>query len=483
VTVTNHDLQPAQPLRAPHRQDTGASRAGAAAVPQLVPPATYRYTAGVVQRVVATPAGPLPAGAAGARTQALPPRLKAGIEHLSGVSMAPVTVHYNSPRPAAVDALAYAHGSEIHLGPGQERHLAHEAWHVTQQAQGRVPATSRVGGTALNDSPALEREADTMGERALRMPVGDVTFSADAAHANAAPTAPLQRVIQKPHTRTGEVFGRLTTPMIQARLTQASTAMVDIMKELHADQTKTYTWPEAVKEAKRQVKAAGRKVTGRQNRLNDHTDLLSYANSFGVLAPTLTTYVTKHSGVFDAALTELEFSKDDFGFSSTMTDNQMKTMVTDTMMAMPATLTRTMSAFNELADAEVLAHSVVGSAWKGNQFEQWIDANVFPTLKFRVKFSNSKLQQDRTCDGYDQPNDILWDYKHYTGSVPKDQAEDYHTVVSKKIASTSGYTPKKVCYLFSDKSTAQTNKWLNTSYGFEVWYVQTGVPPKPIQLY
>jgi hypothetical protein len=166
-----------------------------------------------------------------------------------------------------------------------------------------------------------------------------------------------------------------------------------------------------------------------------------------------------------------------------MTDNQMKTMVTDTMMAMPATLTRTMSAFNELADAEVLAHSVVGSAWKGNQFEQWIDANVFPTLKFRVKFSNSKLQQDRTCDGYDQPNDILWDYKHYTGSVPKDQAEDYHTVVSKKIASTSGYTPKKVCYLFSEKSTAQTNKWLNTSYGFEVWYVQTGVPPKPIQLY
>lgn len=27
-------------------------------------------------------------------------------------------------------------GAEIHVGPGQEQHLAHEAWHVTQQKAG-----------------------------------------------------------------------------------------------------------------------------------------------------------------------------------------------------------------------------------------------------------------------------------------------------------------------------------------------------------
>lgn len=50
-------------------------------------------------------------------------------------------MHYNSSRPAQLQALAYAQGSDIHLGPGQERHLPHEAWHGVQQAQGRVQPT------------------------------------------------------------------------------------------------------------------------------------------------------------------------------------------------------------------------------------------------------------------------------------------------------------------------------------------------------
>src|SRR5256885_8606182 len=57
---------------------------------------------------------------------ALPTPLKAGIEGLSGLSMDDVTVHYNSGKPAEMQALAYTQGSEIYLGPGQERHLAHE---------------------------------------------------------------------------------------------------------------------------------------------------------------------------------------------------------------------------------------------------------------------------------------------------------------------------------------------------------------------
>jgi hypothetical protein len=64
-----------------------------------------------------------------------------------------------------MQALAYAQGSEIHLGPGQERYLPHEAWHVVQQKQGRVPVTGSVNAIALNDSPNLEAEANRMGRK------------------------------------------------------------------------------------------------------------------------------------------------------------------------------------------------------------------------------------------------------------------------------------------------------------------------------
>jgi hypothetical protein len=66
----------------------------------------------------------------GTNKTGLPDRLKAGIESLSGIDMSDVRVHANSARPAQVGALAYAQGNEIHLGSGQEKHLAHEAWHV-----------------------------------------------------------------------------------------------------------------------------------------------------------------------------------------------------------------------------------------------------------------------------------------------------------------------------------------------------------------
>ena len=98
----------------------------------------------------------------------LPNRLKSGIENLSGLSMDDVRVRYNSPKPAQLQALAYTQGTEIHVAPGQERHLAHEAWHVVQQKQGRVRTTRQMKGKAINDSPALEREADKMGAKALR---------------------------------------------------------------------------------------------------------------------------------------------------------------------------------------------------------------------------------------------------------------------------------------------------------------------------
>ena len=100
----------------------------------------------------------------------LPDRLKSGIESLSGMRMDHVKVHYNSNKPKQLQAHAYAQGSEIHLASGQEQHLAHEAWHVVQQAQGRVKATQLKGAVALNDDAGLEAEADAMAAK-LHAPV------------------------------------------------------------------------------------------------------------------------------------------------------------------------------------------------------------------------------------------------------------------------------------------------------------------------
>jgi len=100
------------------------------------------------------------------RRDRLPAELKAGVESLSGLDLSSVRVHRNSSAPAQLNALAYAQGSDIHLGPGQEKHLPHEAWHVVQQMQGRVRPTLQAAGAPINDDPALEREADQMGAHA-----------------------------------------------------------------------------------------------------------------------------------------------------------------------------------------------------------------------------------------------------------------------------------------------------------------------------
>ena len=97
----------------------------------------------------------------------LPDNLKSGIGNLSGYSMDDVKVYYNSDKPAQLQALAYAQGTDIHLGSGQEKHLPHEAWHVVQQKQGRVkPILQMKGGVNVNDDKELENEADVMGAKA-----------------------------------------------------------------------------------------------------------------------------------------------------------------------------------------------------------------------------------------------------------------------------------------------------------------------------
>jgi hypothetical protein len=122
----------------------------------------------------------------------LPDKLKAGIESLSGHSLDDVQVHYNSAKPAQLQAHAYAQGAEIHVAPGQEKHLPHEAWHVVQQKQGRVRATAQLKGVGVNGDEGLEREADVMGERAVNLRISP--YMAEASNfdnSNAQPTLPL----------------------------------------------------------------------------------------------------------------------------------------------------------------------------------------------------------------------------------------------------------------------------------------------------
>lgn len=99
----------------------------------------------------------------------MPDNLKAGVENLSGIDMSDVRVHYNSAKPAEMGALAYTQGTNIHVASGQEKYLPHEAWHVVQQAQGRVKPTIQIKGLSVNDAKDLEREANVMGASAIQM--------------------------------------------------------------------------------------------------------------------------------------------------------------------------------------------------------------------------------------------------------------------------------------------------------------------------
>jgi hypothetical protein len=153
-----------------------------------------RADAAVLQRTIGNAAVAQlladPAGREPNRT-GLPDQLKAGVENLSGLSLSDVRVHYNSARPADVQALAYTQGADIHLGPGQEKHLPHEAWHVVQQKQGRVRPTLQMKGVAINADDALEREADINGAAAMASGPATATISprsgSEASEARPAP--------------------------------------------------------------------------------------------------------------------------------------------------------------------------------------------------------------------------------------------------------------------------------------------------------
>ncbi|BDS09999.1 eCIS core domain-containing protein [Aureispira anguillae] len=107
-------------------------------------------------------------------TTGLPDDLKSGLEALSGISLDDVKVYYNSPLPALYNTHAFAQGTNIYIGPGQKKHLAHEAWHVIQQKQGRVKPTLQMevegNSVDVNQRKDLESEAEKIHQQ---VPVGN----------------------------------------------------------------------------------------------------------------------------------------------------------------------------------------------------------------------------------------------------------------------------------------------------------------------
>ena len=146
------------------------------------------------------PAGTHPAG--------LPAALRAGAETLSGLDLGGVRVHADSPRPAAMGALAYAQGSDIHLAPGQQVHLPHEAWHVVQQLQGRARVGWQAQGLPVNADAGLEAEADVMGALAMALKVSQSPAGLRQARSADATAAPIQRVKETEFKANPDTFLR-----------------------------------------------------------------------------------------------------------------------------------------------------------------------------------------------------------------------------------------------------------------------------------
>ncbi|HSK39636.1 MAG TPA: DUF4157 domain-containing protein, partial [Arenibaculum sp.] len=128
----------------------------------------------VVQRIGSGFAMELPSAVLatpGVPGKPLPAVVQQKMEAAFGVNFSDVRIHVG-PQAAAIGALAFTHGSDIHFAPGQydpstprgQQLLGHELTHVVQQRSGRVrnPFPS---GTAVVHDHLLEAEADRMGQR------------------------------------------------------------------------------------------------------------------------------------------------------------------------------------------------------------------------------------------------------------------------------------------------------------------------------
>lgn len=103
----------------------------------------------------------------------LPRAIQTKLEAALGAQFSDVRVHVG-PEAAALGAIAFTWGSDIHFAPGQynphtqqgQMLLAHELVHVVQQRAGRV-SNPFGDGVAVVQDEALEAEADRLGRQAV----------------------------------------------------------------------------------------------------------------------------------------------------------------------------------------------------------------------------------------------------------------------------------------------------------------------------
>ncbi|WP_437627020.1 eCIS core domain-containing protein [Sorangium sp. So ce1151] len=150
--------------------------------------------------------------------------MRAKMEAAFGADFSGVRVHPSSSRATALGALAYTQGSEIHFAPGQwapettrgQELLGHELCHLEQKRQGRVQATAQYKGVALNDSSALEAEADAMGARAAHRSAGSPRAMARAPEAPSEPARGSSAVVQRTRDKLNPGDVATVSPSIES---------------------------------------------------------------------------------------------------------------------------------------------------------------------------------------------------------------------------------------------------------------------------
>ncbi|MCE4555812.1 eCIS core domain-containing protein [Roseateles cellulosilyticus] len=160
-----------------------------------------------------------------------------------GTDFSDIRLHRDSRRAAALGALAFTQGREVHVAPGRwaphsaagRELIAHELAHVQQQRQGRVAGMPG----QINAEPALEREADAQARRVVQArPLGR---SAPGAIRTPV-TGPVQRVpdpegcaapagiaCQTLGTEPATISRSFTYPQNSATLTRAWRTAIDAL--------------------------------------------------------------------------------------------------------------------------------------------------------------------------------------------------------------------------------------------------------------
>ncbi len=144
-----------------------------------------------------------PASGASGSPEKMSGSYRSKMETAFGADFSGITIHRNAPSAKSMNALAYTQGEHIHFAPGQydpgskegQTLLGHELTHVVQQRQGRVQATTQAKGMPINDNPALEKEADDMGEKVAQGKFDSTAALRPGAKAGTTTSMPLQRSV------------------------------------------------------------------------------------------------------------------------------------------------------------------------------------------------------------------------------------------------------------------------------------------------